>query len=197
MTTSKTEHDEEWRRVPGWKHYEVSNLGRVRSLDRIAICGTYERRHRGRVLRTRFNGRSRGQVGVTLTEDGVRFHCSVRRLVAAAFLSMPLDSSEFVYHINGDNRDCALDNLRVGTRLEVASHTMVRGAHHCGESSVLSKLTRKDVREIIDLLVEGDLTQKAIGKRFGVSADSVRMIKSGKRWRAVEYGHRFSRDDIT
>ena len=197
MTTSKTEHDEEWRSVPGWKHYEVSDLGRVRSLDRIAICGTYERRHRGRVLRVSVTGKSAGQMRVNLSEDGVKRQCSVRRLVASAFLSMPLIGDDFVYHINGDPRDCTLINLRVGDRMDVAKHMIDRDAVAKGEASGTAKLDRFQVREIIDLLAEGGLSHREIAIRYGVSATAVGLIGRGKRWRAVEYGHRFSRDDIT
>lgn len=74
---------EKWRPVVEYEGlYEVSNLGRVRSLDRIAdhpITGP--RRHRGRVLRQ--NGVNNQ---VTLFKDGVARAVLVQRVVAAAWL---------------------------------------------------------------------------------------------------------------
>lgn len=193
---SDTTKGEEWRPVPGWEHYEASSLGRIRSKDRIGRCGTYMRRYRGRVLRPRVAGKDANQLAVTLCDDGVKAQVAVRRIVAAAFLSMTLSGDDVVYHINGDRRDCAVDNLRVGRRLDVAVHKIARGAQPIGESCHNAKLTRHDVREIIDLLADGCMSHSAIAERYSVSPSTVGLIGRGDRWGYVEYGHRYARADI-
>ena len=43
---------EEWKQILGYKGYEVSNLGNIRSVDRITFDG---RTLKGRVLKTSIN----------------------------------------------------------------------------------------------------------------------------------------------
>ncbi len=77
--------DEIWRPVVGYEgRYEVSNMGRVRSLDMITRSKHNSIRHaRGRVLLeyvTRF-----GYASVMLAYNGIKKHYHVHRLVARAF----------------------------------------------------------------------------------------------------------------
>jgi hypothetical protein len=68
---------EEWRAVKGYEGlYEVSNLGRVRSLFR------YKQIVKGVPT-------NRGYLRVTLCKDKVHKLCSVHRLVATAFIQNP------------------------------------------------------------------------------------------------------------
>lgn len=67
---------EEWRQVKDFEgKYEVSNLGRVKSLSRNYLYG-----HHGDIILST-NDR-RGYRGVTLFKDGKRYYYNVHRLVA-------------------------------------------------------------------------------------------------------------------
>jgi len=100
-------NDEIWMPVVGNNDYEVSSLGRVRSLERV-VGG---RLRRERVLKQYRNGKH-GYVGVSIGGKSVKTH----RLVCCAFLGYR-DSSWHVNHKNGirdDNRLCNLEWCTAG-----------------------------------------------------------------------------------
>jgi len=73
---------EHWRDVPGWEGwYQVSDRGRVRSLDRVVVKHDAPRRVPARLLAR--HGRDRDYAA--LWRDGRRKHFSIRDLMAAAF----------------------------------------------------------------------------------------------------------------
>lgn len=193
-------NDEKWRRIPGWKHYEASNLGRVRSLDRVTGSGYGSTRTvRGRVLKpTIRTTRKRAEAwpSVALYEDGFQKRYAIGRLIAAAWLGLDLsDRKQLAYHVNGDPFDNCLDNIAVGTAQDVVDHQARRDAISHGEDRYNAVLSRDDVRTIIDLLAEG-VWHKDIASQFGCHAGTIGRIARRETWRDVEYGHRFSRDAV-
>ena len=98
-----------WRPVKGYEgYYEVSDLARVRSLDRvvkIVARGTeYERRTRGQIImpiKTK-----NGYLRVGLKRNNKCFNASVHRLVAEAFVPNP-DNLPEVNHKD----ECKTNNL--------------------------------------------------------------------------------------
>lgn len=106
--------DEEWRDIPGREGlYQVSNLGRVKSLDRFLVTKTgSQRKHKGKILKPRKNGKY-GYLGVYLGRDEQRY---VHRLVAEAFLK--LEPGLEVDHLDGDVANNSVGNIRVMTHAE-------------------------------------------------------------------------------
>lgn len=125
--------NERWVPVHGWaEFYEVSDLGRVRSLDRIDTLG---RRKRGRILRLQKH--PGGYRGVSFCGNGVKDkRYFVHRLVAAAFHGPPPDGYH-ACHGNGDPADNRASNLRwdtvSGNHLDKARHgtNHNRNRTHC------------------------------------------------------------------
>ena len=78
---------ERWRQVPGYEgHYEVSDRGRVRSLDRVAIRRDGRTRPvAARTLKLSV-GAWPGSTVAYLWRDGKRTELSVARLVYSAFV---------------------------------------------------------------------------------------------------------------
>ena len=73
--------EEEWKDIPEYEGlYQVSNLGRVKSL-----C--YQGKKRDMTLKA--GVLSKGYLGVVLSKDGVRKNRSIHRLVAEAFIPNP------------------------------------------------------------------------------------------------------------
>ncbi len=116
---------EKWVPVPGWEGlYEVSNLGRARSLDRLSSDGS--RRLRGTVLKASIA--SHGYPTVTLWRDGSRQTFTVHALVARVFLG-ECPSGEEVRHLDGDRRNPALGNLAYGSRSQNVLDAVDHGTH--------------------------------------------------------------------
>lgn len=99
-----------WVDIHGYEgSYQVSDHGRVRSLDREVKhprWGTMKRK--GKLLKPVYN--SDGYAGVFLYSEGKSRRASVHRLVAEHFIDNPKHESE-VNHINEDKRDNSVQNL--------------------------------------------------------------------------------------
>ena len=52
-----------------------------------------------------------------------------------------------------------------------------------GESHPQAKLTRDQVREIRELLAQGDLAHREIAERFSISRPAITHINTGRSWR--------------
>ena len=85
--------EEVWRPVVGHEgRYEVSNLGRVKTLHHMNSS-------RVQIMKTEFNGEDYERVEFRV--DGVRHKYAVHRLVAEAFVPNP-ESKPCVDHIDGN-----------------------------------------------------------------------------------------------
>lgn len=120
---------EQWRPVVGWDGvYEVSDFGRVRSVDRTV---TYRdgrvRRYPSRVLAVGHHGI--GHEHVVLCYDGRNETRQVHLLVMAAFVGPAPDGMECL-HLDGDPTNNRLDNLRWGTRSENNYDRVRHGRDH-------------------------------------------------------------------
>lgn len=112
--------DEQWRPVVGYEHaYEVSNLGRVRAVERMVQAGRTYRTIKPKVLKGVV--RPSGYVQVTLRRKSHLVHT----LVARAFIGERPVGYE-TCHNNGDAADNRLENLRYDTvsenRLDIVRH---------------------------------------------------------------------------
>lgn len=94
---------EVWKNVLGYEGlYQVSNLGRVKSLVRPY-------RNEERILKQKDNGF--GYLYVTLCKNGKMKNYRVNRLVALTYVPNP-HNYKFVDHINGNKTDNRVENLR-------------------------------------------------------------------------------------
>jgi hypothetical protein len=98
---------EEWRDIQGYEgYYQVSNWGRVKSLQRTANSISGGRTVRERILKQSL---CRGYLFVVLVKPGLkRKMYKIHRLVASNFLD---GRNEVVNHIDGDKLNNKLDNL--------------------------------------------------------------------------------------
>lgn len=103
---------ENWKPVVGYEgYYEVSDLGRVRSVDGIRKSGIRFNdhiMHKGRILKQ--NLKKSGYYTVDLSKDNVIKTISVHRIVAMAFLPKPV-GCDVVNHINCNKKDNRVCNL--------------------------------------------------------------------------------------
>jgi hypothetical protein len=112
---------EQWRAVPGYEGlYEVSDQGRVRSLDRLKPNGNT---HKGRVLKPWYWC---GYAQIGLTKRGRSAKFGVHRLVMMTFVG-PKPSGLVTRHLNGVCTDNRLVNLKYGTYSENAYDRTAHG----------------------------------------------------------------------
>jgi hypothetical protein len=100
-----------WRDIKDYEGlYQVSNLGRVRSVDHYVNYKNIKKRLiLGKILN--LNKDNRGYYVVTLSKDNVRKNYSVHRLVAEAFIPNP-DNLPTVDHIDRNRLNNNVENLR-------------------------------------------------------------------------------------
>lgn len=163
---------EVWKAVPGFEgSYEVSDLGRVRSLDRYVACsgpvkGTYESLKPGRMLRP---GRmTEGHLSVALGKGNSR---CVHELVLLAFVG-PCPPGHECRHLDGDEANNRLLNLKWDTR----GNNGRDKKWHKGCSRY--KLQPDDIIAIKALLPS--MSGRALGKIFGVTESNISCIRTGK-----------------
>lgn len=102
-----------WKPVAGYEGaYEVSDLGRVRGVDRLLSDG---RKWKGKLLKSSDNGF--GYLQVLLASGGVQRAKYVHRLVADAFLGACPEGMQ-VDHADNDRKNNRLNNLRYMTAWE-------------------------------------------------------------------------------
>jgi len=175
---------EEWRPVPGWeREYEVSNLGRVRSLP-------HESRNRygpivvtGRMLKPYAKyGR---YLGVTLIRRGRRESPTVHSIVAAAFIG-PRPPKYDVCHLDDNGYNNNLENLRYDTRIGNMDDARRNGRllRARGERNGIAKITSDMVKEIRRRVAAG-ATHGPLAKEIGISRSIVRNVAARRTWAHV------------
>lgn len=107
--------NEEWRPAVGWEDtYEVSSLGRVRSVPRTIVTNSGIKKNLdGRYLSLKPN--NLGYVCVPLSRDERKATVKVHHLVAEAFIPNR-DSLPEIDHVNGVRNDNRVSNLRWTSR---------------------------------------------------------------------------------
>lgn len=122
------EEKEIWKQYPDYDFIEVSNLGRVRTKDRIVTDRRGRKLHiKGRVLKQRLN-KNNGYMWVCFKVKGKQVTLSVHRMVAITHTPNPNNLPE-VNHIDCDRTNNMMDNLEWCTRQENIAYRDKLG--HC------------------------------------------------------------------
>lgn len=125
---------EEWKDISGFEgQYQVSNLGRVRSLDRWVRAvsgGCYK--ISGQLMRAADNGS--GYLFVVMCKHSKYTQRLVHRLVAEAFIPNP-ENKRTVNHKDGNRQNNYVDNLEWATSSENNKHAYKLGLRTWSEDS--------------------------------------------------------------
>jgi hypothetical protein len=157
---------ENWKAIEDYEgHYEVSDLGNVRSVDRVVLGRDNSTDFRkGRLLKPGVS--NRGYLRVVLVKDGNKRNYPVHRLVAAAFVPNPNNLPQ-VNHKEGNKKDNRASELEWCTQLYNNRHARLMGLnvtkkgelnHSYGFNNkqshrVISKITG-EIKVIADLVNE-------------------------------------------
>ena len=115
---------------------------------------------------------------VGIYENGTPKYRMVHRIVAEAFIENPLGLPE-VNHKDGNKRNNAAENLEWVTRKENVAHAFRSGLGRKGPNHPSSKLSHAHVAAI--RAATG--CYRAIGRRFGVCAQTVLNVKHRRTYR--------------
>lgn len=102
-----------WKNISGYKNYQVSNFGRIKSLN-------YNKTKYTKILKPDIR---RDYLSVTLYKNGVRNRFQVHRLVAIIFLPN-INNLPCVNHIDGNKQNNRIDNLEWCTYKENINHSI-------------------------------------------------------------------------
>lgn len=171
---------EMWKSVSGYEGlYEVSDLGRVRSLKRATTGGV--------VLKQTMK---RGYMHVCLSKENKPSTKSVHRLVAEAFIDNPM-GKPVVNHMDGDKTNNAVSNLEWATYPENELHSIrVPGKKpnrpwKGKPRKFARKLSYADAIAIID----SKRPSRELAAEFGVSKTTILNIRKRKIYREVWHEH--------
>ena len=174
----KHKHAEEsWKAVVFFEgSYEVSNFGRIKSIERTRVNAGKIQKVAERIL---VNAQA-NYPSVSLWKEGILKVKKVHRIVAEAWIPNPEHKPE-VNHIDANRLNNCVDNLEWVTRKENVKHAVNSNLMPSGENHPNSKLSNVDI-ESIRLSTE---PQKQLAEKYGCSQGLISMIKNKLIWRGV------------
>ncbi len=170
MESSGSGLTSEWRLVPGFLGYQVSNSGQVRSI----VNGTWKQ------LKPTLTSYGYHRVSLVMC-TGKKKHMQVHRIVALAFIGP--DNGLVVNHKNGIKTDNCVSNLEWVSRKRNVQHAVELGLMRSGEEHHNSKLTEELVREIRERAKTEP--QKSIAKEMQLSTAIISQVVRRRRWNNV------------
>lgn len=110
--------------------------------------------------------------------DGKRHRYSVHRLILENFQPIENMDKMQINHIDGNKLNNKLENLEWCDSSYNNTHAYKIGLkNQTGDKNNASKLTEKEVLEIIDLLLSKQFTYKEIAFKYGVHEETIGAIK--------------------
>jgi transposase-like protein len=184
------ERAERWRPVVDFEDlYEVSDLGRVRSL----LWSSGHRRDQPLIRKPHEAGEPTSQPGVSprprymmaLSRDKVQFNKTLHHLVLEAFVG-PRPDGHYGRFINDDTLDPRLINVEWSPNETIEIYQRER-------NTVTGKLVVEDIGMIRDACRDGE-TAADLGERLGVHRATILRVRRGRTWAEVG-GDPLSRHD--
>lgn len=175
-----------WKPVAGFDgKYEVSNCGRVRSIDHgVQSLGGW-RTVKGRVLKQRVeHGYCRVQLSIDKSSHP---HKQVHRLVAEAFVPNPENKPE-VNHIDGCKTNNCSDNLEWVTSSENSIHALENGLQSHKSDEEMQKMWEASSKPVIR--DDGEWYASASKAAESIGAERSSVAKAIRRGSSI-YGHTF------
>lgn len=153
--------------------YQVSNLGRVKSLN-------YKRMGKEKILKST---KRNNYPFVVLCKDGSPQNYYIHRLVAQAFIPNP-DNKPCIDHINTDRTDNRVENLRWCTQKE-----------NCNNPITIEKKSGENnpnIKPIIQFSKDGEFMQKwnciaSVERELNIPHSNIIKVINGDRRTAGEY----------
>jgi hypothetical protein len=167
-----------WKPIKGFENqYEISNLGNLRSKDRIVkhYVESFTRKYKGQSKKLRLS--KDGYLRCTLKNDGKIYHYRVHRLVAEAFIENK-DLLNIVNHLNGNKIDNRAENLEW-------CNSMENNIHAVKLRLIKTKLTDNEALEIFN----SKLSNRKLALQYNIDSTIVWRIKNKKAYKHLWHKH--------
>ena len=183
-----------WKDVKGFEGiYQISNLGRFRSLDRRV----YQKKRGNKFVKQIYKGKIiKGWIQNTgyLTVDIKGKKCSIHRLVAEHFIENTMNKEQ-VNHIDGNKLNNRVDNLEWCTIKENVQHAFKTGLMDNAKKIIPLMKVRAKIINQYDLngnyirSFKGSIEAQNYLNKSGikVNATNIRHVCNGKRKKAGGY----------
>jgi hypothetical protein len=170
----------EYHDIKGFPGYRVGSDGTVWS------CWSHFGPHRKmnktwKQLKPQRSGKN-GYLKVTLCPG--KFQHLVHKLVLEAFVGSCPTGMECC-HFDGDNTNNALENLRWDTPLSNHADKRRHGHTLIGSKNPLAKLTEAQAVQIREEYTDGNISQKSLANKYGVSACVIGSLLRRRTWKHV------------
>jgi len=184
-------NNEIWKTIEEYPDYQVSNLGRVKSL----------KFNKEKILKQCKN--KDGYFRVDLYRNKKQYHKLIHHLVYETFNNYKLKNNECIHHKDENKENNNINNFKL---MNKSNHVSL---HHKGENNqnfgknrsneIKNKISishknnnlkdENKIKKIIEiklLLDENKLSCRKIAKMTGFSHQMISKIKSGKQWSYIE-----------
>ncbi len=179
-----------WKNVVNYeKYYQVSNLGNIRSLDRIVKRNNRNYLRKGKILLKSINNLGYETIGLTINSKTINYR--VHRLVAEAFI-INYSQLRCVNHLDGNKTNNSVSNLEWCSYSDNSKHAYhnklnlsmkINRLSEKGELNPNSKLTQKEVNEIRDKYVPFKYSTKKLAEEYKVSQSCIKHILNNSSWK--------------
>lgn len=168
MENNSTEK-EIWKDVVGYEgYYQVSNIGNVRSCERVTSHGRIRKAQNMKIHKT-----NAGYFRVQLCKNGIRKKYHVHRLVALSFVDNPLNKPD-VNHIDEDKTNNFVGNLEWCTAKE--------NVNHGNRAKKFAKAKNKPIKAFLpDGTTKEFESLKEASLHFGILKEGISSCALGKR----------------
>jgi hypothetical protein len=170
---------EVWKDIEGYEGlYQVSNLGRVKSLQRSVYHPIKKiQKIPEKIL---ISDIRRGYHTVSFCKNGTKKSFLVHRLVAKNFVEKIIEKKE-VNHIDGNKQNNNWSNLEWVTSSENQIHAVKNNLQKSGSESSNSKLDDLSVKKIRI----SDLSYKKLAELYNVSKSCIYLIKKHRTYKSI------------
>lgn len=180
---------ERWKPVVGYEtSYEVSDQGRVRSIDRVIHRKQWDRNnntmtstdyhYRGRLLKP-----APTRSGHMMVLLGRGHNKQVHTLILEAFVG-PRPKNQEACHSDDNPSHNTLDNLGWGTRSKNLLDAVRNGKKAVGQKVKNAKLIEKDIPSIRLQSIGPRGSIAALARKYNVCDATIRQVRDNKSWKA-------------